>query len=107
VTGAEHFAESERLTTAARGVIKDADDHREQVLAEDDAKSVRGREAIAQWLDAHGAARNLIELGHVHATLSLASAVEKQTRYAHGLDTGGYGARHEQWEKSPTIKATA
>lgn len=37
----------------------------------------------------------------VHATLALAAAVEKQTRYATGLDTRGYGTPDDtRWERT-------
>lgn len=91
MTGDEHYRESEKLSDAARAVIKDADAQRAEVLADNDPESVRGRVAVTAWLDAHGAARNLIELANVHATLALAAATHKVGVYAHGMDDSGYG----------------
>lgn len=66
MTGAEHFAEAEKLA---------------------DKSSVRigGQD----WERAWGA--GMIALAQVHATLALAAATEKATAFAHGIDTAGYG----------------
>jgi hypothetical protein len=62
-TGADHYAEAERLANMA---LEDRDMSVESALL-------------------------CAAVGQISATLALAAAVEKQTQLAHGVDSGGYG----------------
>lgn len=68
MTGAEHYAEAERLIEVVNATPA---------------------EQLVQAVDVAAAA---MAKANIHATLALASAIERGTRYATGMDTGGYGS---------------
>ena len=76
--GSGHYDEAERLVDAARDVVKKADAARE---------GLTHREALVDWDSAHQAARTLLMIADIHATLGLAAAVQ----HAGPLAGSGYG----------------